>query len=317
MISLNGVNSIPAKVTNCTVVFIFDAETSDPPKGEVMFCDLHIHSVYSDGTYTPAEIIAEAKKLGLTVALTDHNTAAGLSEFMAAAEAANVTAVAGTELSTDLRGTELHLLGFFIPPEHYGTVDKLTARYAALKEKSNIDLVKHLNDAGYRIDYADVKKRNATGNVNRAHIASELKDKGYVASVSEAFDTLLYEGGGFYESAEKLDFFEAVRFLRSIHSLPVLAHPLEDLEADELRAVLPEAIDVGLIGIEARHSSYNEEAERICDEIAEEFGLLKSGGSDFHGKAKPDVYLGIGKGGMSVPKEFYREMKKHIDNQSA
>ena len=83
-----------------------------------MFCDLHTHSIYSDGTYTPAELIGEAKRLGLIIALTDHNTAAGLAEFMAEAEAANVTAVAGVELSTDCGGTELHLLGLFIPRRH-------------------------------------------------------------------------------------------------------------------------------------------------------------------------------------------------------
>ncbi len=282
-----------------------------------MFCDLHIHSVYSDGTYTPAEIIAEAKRLGIAVALTDHNTAAGLAEFMAAAEEGNVIAVAGTELSTDCKGCELHLLGLFIPSEHYGTVDKLMSRYAVLKEQSNIELIRHLNDAGCRIDYDDVKKRNATGKVNRAHIASELKYKGYVRSVDEAFDTLLCEKAGLYKPAEKLDFFEAVRFLRSINALPVLAHPLKDLSADELYAVLPEAIDAGLVGIEVRHSSYDEEKARISDKIAEQFSLLRSGGSDFHGDAKPDVSFGLDKGGLRFPAEFYVKMKQHIDDQYA
>ena len=280
-----------------------------------MPCDLHIHSVYSDGTYTPDEIINEAKRLGLTVALTDHNTAAGLAEFMSASEAAGVTAVAGTELCTDCGGKELHLLGLFIPPEHYGDIDKLTARFMALKEESNIDLVNRLNKAGYIIDYADVKKRNATGNVNRAHIAAELKEKGYVKTVTEAFDTLLYEGGGFYKPSKKLDFFEAVRFLRSIDALPVLAHPLDDMEADRLCAILPEAIEAGLAGIEVRHSSYDEKKERIADSIADELGLLKSGGSDFHGAAKPDVFLGIGKGAMRVPEEFYGKMKEYKLNK--
>ena len=273
-----------------------------------MFCDLHTHSIYSDGTYTPAELIGEAKRLGLIIAHTDHNTAAGLAEFMAEAEAANVTAVAGVELSTDCGGTELHLLGLFIPPEHYKTIDKLTAQYTALKEQSNIDLVKRLNAAGYVIDYADVKKRNATGNVNRAHVASELKDKGYVKSVDEAFDTLLYEGGGFYKPEKKLDFFEAVRFLRKVNALPVLAHPLQELEEHELRDILPEAIAAGLAGIESRHSSYSKTEESICDRIAEEFGLLKSGGSDFHGTAKPGVFLGVGKGNMCVATDYYTEL---------
>ena len=159
-----------------------------------MFCDLHIHSVYSDGSLTPAEIIADAKRLGLTVALTDHNTAVGLAEFMAEAERADVRAVAGVELSTDYNGTELHLLGLFIPQEHYKSIDELTDYYTALKEQSNIDLVRRLNEAGYAIDFADVQKRNLTGNVNRAHIATELFEKGYVSSVAEAFDKLESSG---------------------------------------------------------------------------------------------------------------------------
>ena len=277
-----------------------------------MFCDLHIHSVYSDGSLTPAEIIADAKRLGLTVALTDHNTAAGLAEFMAEAERADVRAVAGVELSTDYNGTELHLLGLFIPPEHYKSIDELTDYYTALKEQSNIDLVRRLNEAGYAIDFADVKKRNRTGKVNRAHIATELFEKGYVSAVAEAFDKLLYVGGGYYVPAKKLDFSEAIRFLRTINAIPVLAHPLKDISEGELAELLPQAISDGLMGIEVRHSSYNGEKARICDEIAEKFGLLKSGGSDFHGTAKPDVLLGTGRGRMCVPTEYYEIMKKYI-----
>ena len=100
--------------------------------------------------------------------------------------------------------------------------------------------------------------------------------------------------------------------MRTINAIPVLAHPLKDISEGELAELLPQAISDGLMGIEVRHSSYNGEKARICDEIAEKFGLLKSGGSDFHGTAKPDVHLGTGKGEMRVPLEYYEKMEKYV-----
>ena len=110
-------------------------------------CDLHIHSVYSDGTYTPSEIVAEAKRLGLIVALTDHNTAAGLPEFMDAAQKLGVTAVPGVEFSTEYKGKELHLLGLFVLPEHYAVVERMVKEQHVLKEISNMELVERLQRA--------------------------------------------------------------------------------------------------------------------------------------------------------------------------
>ena len=109
-------------------------------------CDLHTHSVFSDGTYTPGEIVAEAKRLGLIVALTDHNTAAGLSEFMDAAHRLGVTAVPGVEFSTEYKGKELHLLGLFVFPEHYAVVERMVKEQHVLKEISNMELVERLRD---------------------------------------------------------------------------------------------------------------------------------------------------------------------------
>ena len=279
-----------------------------------MNCDLHTHTVHSDGSYTPEELVLAAKEKNLIIALTDHNTVSGLPEFMAEADRLGVAAVGGTELSCVYGGREFHLLGLFIPTEFYGELERLCVEYHRLKERSNIDLIDKLRGLGYDISYTEIQKRNVKGRVNRAHIATELFEKGYVCSVSEAFDKLLFEGGGFYEPAEKLDFFEAVRFLRSIRALPVLAHPLKDINEEALRDILPKAIEAGLIGIEVLHSSYGEAEVRICDRIADEFGLIKSGGSDFHGKAKPDVFLGTGKGNMCVPSIYYTELvKKHTE----
>ena len=283
----------------------FDAHSD---KGCSLRCDLHTHSVCSDGTWTPGELVAEAKRLGLIIALTDHNTAAGLPEFMDAAQTIGVTAVPGVEFSTEHQGKELHLLGLFVLPEHYAVVERMVKEQHVLKEISNMELVERLNQAGYMIDYAKVKGRNPNGNANRAHVAAELLEQGYVTSVREAFDTLLRDDGAFYVPPSRLQMIDVIKELRYIGVLPVLAHPLQELTQAELRALLPSAIEAGLLGMETMHSSYTPEMIALAEKIAAEFDLLPSGGSDFHGSIKPDISLGVGKGQLCIPKEVYMQL---------
>ena len=280
-----------------------------------MICDLHTHSIHSDGTDTPAQLIAQAKDLGLSViALTDHNTVAGLADFLREAETQGVTALGGTELSCSHEDKEFHLLGLFIQPQYYKKVERLAKEFHVLKEISNIELVERLNAAGYQIDYANVKKRNPGGNANRAHVAAELLDHGYVTSVAEAFATILSDDYGFYVQPQRLLLTDAIAFLREIHALPVLAHPLKDIDADTLIRLLPQLIDAGLQGIETMHSSYSVEDIRISKEIAHDFHLLESGGSDYHGAVKPDVRMGSGKDNLAIPSEIYNALL-HRRNQ--
>ena len=278
-------------------------------------CDLHTHSVFSDGTYTPNEIIAEAKRLGLIVALTDHNTAAGLPEFMNAAQKYGVTAVPGVEFSTEYNGKELHLLGLFVLPEHYAAVERMVKEQHVLKEISNMELVERLNQAGYLIDYAKVKGRNPNGNANRAHVAAELLERGYVTSIREAFDTILSDGGGFYVPPARLKLIDVIKELRHIGVLPVLAHPLQELTEQELRELLPNTIEAGLVGIETMHSSYTSDMISLAENIAAEYNLLSSGGSDFHGSVKPDVSLGTGTGNLDIPVSIYISLLSALEKQ--
>ena len=273
-----------------------------------LHCDLHTHSVFSDGSYTPSELIAEAKRLGLIIALTDHNTVAGLPEFMEEAEKQGVTAVPGIEISTEYNGTELHLLGLFVLPKHYAAINRMVKEQHLLKEISNIELVERLNQAGYMIDYAKVKSRNPNGNANRAHMAAELLEQGYVASIQEAFNTILSDGCGFYVPPSRLQLLDVIDDLRSIGVIPVLAHPLQELTEAELRELLPHAIGAGLVGMETMHSSYTPEVIALAEKIASDFNLLPSGGSDFHGSVKPNVSLGIGKGWLSIPVSIYQNL---------
>lgn len=270
-----------------------------------MSCDLHTHSINSDGTDTPAQIIAAAKRLGLTVALTDHNTVLGLPSFLEEARLAGVVAVGGTELSCAYGKDEFHLVGLFIAPEYYSRVEGLVKEFHVLKEINNIEMIERLNDAGYDITYASVRRRNPNGNVNRAHVAAEMLEKGYVSSVAEAFKTVLSEEQGFYVQPARLQLTDAIRFLREIKALPVLAHPLQDISAEQLEKMLPELIEAGLVGIETMHSSYSDVQIATAKEIAKRFSLLESGGSDYHGDTKPTISLGTGEGNLNVPDSIY------------
>lgn len=274
-----------------------------------MNCDLHTHSIYSDGTFSPAEIIFKAKELGLgAVALTDHNTVSGLNDFLTAAKQQGVTAVGGVELSTAYGDIEFHLLGLFIDPKHYDKVERLAKEFHVLKEISNIETIERLNEAGYDISYSNVRKKNPNGNVNRAHIAAELLKKGYVKSVAQAFSTILADGAGFYVPPTRLQLIDAIKFLKDIDALAVLAHPLKDIDEVQLRKIIPVAIEAGLVGIETHHSSYDDKTIKVSEKIADDFNIFKSGGSDFHGQNKPDINLGIGKGKLCVPIEFYNKL---------
>ncbi len=279
-------------------------------------CDLHTHSVFSDGTFTPAEIIAEAEKLGLSsVALCDHNTVDGLNDFLKAAEKSKVEAIAGAEFSVDFGGTELHLLGLFIKPEYFPRVSALMTEVNSRKEQSNIDLVASLNRAGYHISYEEIKRKNPCSKINRAHIATELAEKGYVSSKNEAFDGLLSLEAGHYKEPERLTVFEMIKFLRSIKAAPVLAHPLLNLKPERLENFLPPARLAGLMGMECIYSTYTDEETDFSLRLAKERGLLPSGGSDFHGKTKPDIFLGKGRGNLQIPNDWAEAIRKELSDQ--
>ena len=276
-------------------------------------CDLHTHSIYSDGTCTPTELVLMAEGLGLSaVALCDHNTADGLDELLSAAEGKNVEAVAGVELSTDYNGTELHLLALFIPRDSFGKVEALTCEMNRRKDEANIDLALALVGGGFDIDYAEIKSKTPKGKVNRAHFAAELTCKGYTKSIDEAFATVLSPEAGYYKEPVRHSVFEMIDFVIDIGAVPVLAHPFLNLTEEELCAFLPIAKERGLCGMECLYSEYDEERTSRSFDIADRFGLAYSGGSDFHGENKPSIRLGVGKGNLKIPYEFVLELKKRV-----
>ena len=273
------------------------------------FCDLHTHSHYSDGSCAPAQLIHLAEEAGLSaVALTDHNTVAGLPEFMAAGEASPVRPIAGVEFSTDWGHTELHILALFLSREHYGPMEERLAHSRALKEESNAALAESLRAAGYPIDYDSVRAR--TGGVpNRAHFAAELVALGCCESIHRAIQTVLSPKNGLYTPPPHPDALETVAFIRSLGATAVLAHPFLNLTEPQLRAFLPQAIHAGLRGMEVLYSDYTPSQTEQARSIAREYGILESGGSDFHGSCKPHIPMG---GGLGIPMELAEALEARL-----
>ena len=275
------------------------------------FCDLHTHSVYSDGTYTPAQLLEEAQQRGLSaIALTDHNTVAGLPDFLAAAEHYAVEAVPGVEFSTDYNGVELHILALYLKPEYFSQVMELMQQYHQRKDQSNIDLVHALNKAGFDISYEKIKSATPEGQVNRALIAAELLHKGYVESIQDAFKKLLNPKCGYYVPPLRSTPQQILGTIRDLGAVSVLAHPYLNLKQDQLNQFLQQAVTWGLQGMEVLYSTYDELTTAAALETADAFSLLHSGGSDFHGENKPDIQLGVGRGALQIPAAFAQNIKE-------
>ena len=285
-------------------------------------CDLHTHSNYSDGSLPPAELVRMAENKGLSaLALTDHNTAAGLPEFMKAGESSKVITVAGCEFSTEYtlcaddgesRVQELHIVGLFFDESVWGSVEEYVSEHMKNKKISNQNMIKRLQDAGYDITYDEVSAITDAGEFNRAHIARILCRKGYIERPADAFEELLKEGCGFYIPPKRPDVFETIKFIKKNGAVSVLAHPFLELSADELRCFLRAAKPAGLDAIETNYSKFDDEMIKQACAIAGEMELARSGGSDFHGDAKPDVEMGTGRGSLEVPFDYYEDLRSII-----
>lgn len=180
------------------------------------------------------------------VALCDHNTVAGLDEFVSAGKKYGVTTVAGIEFSTEYNSKQLHIVGLFIKKENYSDITEIMAESQKLKEESNKLLVKNLAKDGYILDYDEIKNSTVDGFVNRANIAAALMQKGYVSSVKEAFHTLLMSKFGYYVPPKRPSSLYIIERLKGFGSISVLAHPFLNMNEDELREFLPKAKACGL-----------------------------------------------------------------------
>lgn len=278
-------------------------------------CDLHTHSIFSDGTRSPGEIVDECLKIGLSaVALTDHNTVKGLYEFMEAARGKNIECVNGVEISTDYKDKDVHIVGLFLKEEVFSKVDAFLEIANARKNESTKNLISALKKDGYRIDYDEIRSSHS-GQINRAVVATELLKKGYIPDIKSAFRTLLSEKGGYYTPPKRVSSEEAIEFLSSVGAVSVLAHPYLTFDEKGVEEFLQLALPHGLMAMETRYSTYTQDISRIASETAKKYALLQSGGSDDHGENKPHISLGTGMGNLSVPYAFYEKMRAFMGRQ--
>ena len=283
------------------------------PENRNKRCDLHTHSRFSDGTLSPTELVKLAEELDISaLALTDHNTSKGLSEFMEAGNRSSVITIPGCEFTTEWNEIEIHIVGLFFRRQYWDEIEDFLQLAHIAKENSNQRLIDNLNKAGYEVSVEEVAAL-ASGDFNRAHVARVLMAKGYVESVTEAFNTLLEPGNGFYYPPRRIPAAAAIHFIKTFGATAIMAHGLINLTPKQMRDFLPEAKKAGLDAIETHYSDYDEEMTAAAISLAEEFGLKQSGGSDFHGQTKPDISMGTGRGNLVLPYELYESMRACAD----
>ena len=269
-----------------------------------IFVDLHTHTSASDGTDSPAGMVRRAAGLRLgAVAVTDHDTLAGLAEAEAEGRARGVEVVRGCEISTRLGQSEVHILGLWVPreAERLKPLETALARVREGRAARNHLIAERLADLGLPVTY-EAARELAKGEVlGRPHFAALLCRLGITATPREAFDRYLGAGGAAYVPRELPEPAEAVAWLSAAGATVCLAHPrLVRCAPEALEDLVASLVPHGLNAIEAYHSEHSSADERACVGLARRHGLLLSGGSDYHGAAKPGVELGRGRGGLRV-----------------
>jgi len=250
--------------------------------------DLHTHSLISDGRLSPGDLVDLAYRNGVRIlSLTDHDIVDGLPEAFAAAEKyPDMTFIPGIEMSTDVPGNEVHITGHFIDWQDESFRLKLAELQESRLGRAE-KMVERLKELGKPIEWERVQAF-AEGAVGRPHIALALVEAGHVASVNEAFDLYLSRTGPAYVERERLEPEEVVALIRGVGGLATLCHPRELLAGGGLPELLARLKKAGLTGIEVYYQDYSGSEMATFRELADRFGLLPLGGSDFHGLGNPN-----------------------------
>jgi hypothetical protein len=260
--------------------------------------DLHIHSNASDGRLSPVDIILQAAERGLSViAITDHDSVDGIASAMVAAKAfPRLRIIPGIELSTDVPQGEIHVLGYFIDyTDHEFQIILEGLRNSRLKRAQG--MVAKLKNLGVHLDWERVQEIAGIGSIGRPHIAQAMLEKGYISSIKEAFDKYISRNGPAYVEREKMTAVEAVALILKFNGLPVLAHPFT---ASNPETMIIELKAAGLIGIETYYNDYTTDEINELISFADRYGLIPTGGSDYHGLETANETM---IGGVDVPME--------------
>jgi predicted metal-dependent phosphoesterase TrpH len=275
--------------------------------------DLHTHSNCSDGSYSVKELIDYAHDKGLSaIALTDHDTVAGLDEGIAytAGKYPDMEFVPGIEYSTVEEGKDVHIVGLYINHRDEAYQKKLQ-EFKDSRINRNIKMCKKLTEeAGIPITYDELVEKNPGAVITRAHYAKLIMEKGYVKSRQEVFDRLIGDNCPYFVPREKILPEQAIEHILQAGGVPILAHPILYRMSDErLENLVKRLKAAGLMGLEAIYSTYEPREERDMKALAGKYDLLVSGGSDFHGANKKDIDLAVGRGKLFVPEELLAPIK--------
>ncbi len=273
--------------------------------------DLHTHSTESDGTMTPQELMKHAKESGLSaIALTDHDTIRGLAKARPIADSLGLELIPGVELSTDYRGKEVHILGYYIDEENREFLDRL-GDFVDGRDRRNEKMVARLRQEGFDITMQGLYDEYPDSVVTRAHFARYLVEHGFVKDRETVFAKYLGDDCRCYVPREKITPFEAIQLIQLGGGLAFFAHPvLCHMNQQRLHAFIGELKSAGLAGMEAVYSMNTPGDEANMRKLAHEYDLLISGGSDFHGSNKPHIQLGTGRGNLCIPYDILAKIKE-------
>lgn len=281
--------------------------------------DLHLHSTNSDGSETPEELVVHGRRIGLTaMALTDHDNMSGSEAFLKACRAHGMIGIAGVEISVAVEEGQgsLHILGYGMDPGHPLMKENLE-RVLDGRVWRNDQILFKLNELGLELEWSEVRECAGEDVVGRPHIAQALIDRDYVSSVEEAFDRYLAKGRPAYVDRYRLYPAEGIRMIREAGGVAVIAHPFTwEEDESKLEAGLKNLKAQGLMGIEAMYSEYSAERTVTLLRLAKKLGFLTTGGSDYHGLAKPDLEMGKGFGSLCVPDDYLQPLLKAIGPES-
>jgi len=275
------------------------------------YVDLHLHTTASDGVKSPSDLVRYAKTRGLqAIAITDHDTIEGLEEGLAEGERIGFEVIPGIEISAEHSPGSMHLLGYFIDPSHPLLKHRLEYLQKARAER-NPKMVEKLNRLGVNITYEEVLEASGKGQVGRPHFAQVLMGKKYVKSFQEAFDRYLKKGAPAYVDKMRFAPGEALHFINEAKGIAVLAHPntLGLNGYSELEDLILQLLKEGLRGIEVFYPEHSPADIAQYKGLAERYGLVMTGGTDYHGIEKNGLEIGVGRGEMRLPYSMVEGLK--------
>jgi predicted metal-dependent phosphoesterase TrpH len=277
-----------------------------------MSIDLHVHSTFSDGTMSPGELIALAKKKGLkAISITDHDTVEGVVEVIDSYKGDRFEVISGVEIGAKFSGITIHILGYFFDPDN-AHFKKALEKLQETRHERNMHILLQLKKFGIDISDSELRVISPTGQTGRPHIAKILLQKGIVKTIEEAFSRFLRKGAEAYVPRFLFTPVEVFNMIRQAGGISVLAHPLQLKNAGlNLAKAIEDLAFLGMDGLETYYPTHSKKTRTTLMRSAVDNDLVLTGGSDFHGLIRPGTTLAGGKK-VTVPYALLEDMKKRV-----